>query len=88
VFYWSSTRAFLKHFINPTSWFLKVKTKLDANYVAISLGYNDYRMYSMQTHFKVNGTETQLSVTAILTTLIHNKLTLWYIVAHTCIISS
>jgi len=45
-------------------------------------------MHSKQTHFNINCTKMQLSVTMTLTTLFHNKSTQQYPVAHSYIVTS
>jgi len=71
-------------------WSVKVKTNTDANFLpstVVSLGCNDGRKLSTQTHFKVNCKEMQHSVTVIHTIPIYNPSAQRYLAAQSCIIS-
>jgi len=59
-------QRFLKYFVSSRSCSCKVK-RLNANSPFLEVchvtGYRDCRMHSKQTHFNINCTKTQLSVT-------------------------
>jgi len=82
-------KGFLKFFVSLRS--CKVK-KLNANSLFLKVchvtGYRDCRMHPKQTHFNINCTKTQLSVTMTLAKLFHNKSTQQYPVAHSYVVSS
>jgi hypothetical protein len=88
---WPNKKRFLKHFVRLKFCFLNVKTKLDASSLLLMV-WHFTRLQTSQNALKIthNGKShtKQLSVTATLTTLIHNKLTQRYLAACSRVISS
>ena len=60
LYLWWHNKSFLKHLISARICFLMVTTKLGANYPFLSLGYNNRRSHSAQSHLNIKCTNCLL----------------------------